>query len=42
MYLWADAKKGDWRNLKTILEQVLFMTFRLNEKAFARLEPYII
>jgi hypothetical protein len=20
MYLWADAKRGDWRNLKTILE----------------------
>ena len=41
MYLWADAKRGDWRNLKTISEQVLFMTSRLRGEAFARLEPYM-
>jgi hypothetical protein len=41
MYLWADGKRGDWRNLKTILEQVLFMTFRLRGEAFARLELYM-
>jgi hypothetical protein len=41
MYLWADGKRRNWRNLKTILEQVLFMTSRLRREAFARLEPYM-
>jgi Zn-dependent M32 family carboxypeptidase len=41
IYLWTDRKRGDWRNLKTISEQVLFITSRLREEAFARLKPYI-
>jgi hypothetical protein len=41
MYLWADGKKGDWKNLKTVSEQVLFITFRLKSETFDRLEPYI-
>jgi hypothetical protein len=41
MYLWADRKRGDWKNLKIISEQVLFMIFRFRGKTFDRLEPYI-
>jgi hypothetical protein len=41
VYFWADGKKGDWRNLKTIVEQVIYASFRLRKKAFARFEPYI-
>jgi hypothetical protein len=42
MYLWADRKRGEWRNMKTIANQTLFMTLRLRGEAFARLEFYII
>jgi hypothetical protein len=42
MYLWADKKKGDWRNLKTISKQTLFLALRLRSETFDRLESYII
>jgi hypothetical protein len=42
MYLWADGKKEDWKNLKTVLKYVLFMTLKLRSETFDRLEPYII
>jgi hypothetical protein len=41
LYLWADKKRGDWRNLKIILEQNLFLILRLRGEAFARLELYM-
>jgi hypothetical protein len=42
MYLWANEKRGKWRNMKTIADQTLFIALRLRSEAFARLEPYII
>jgi hypothetical protein len=41
IYLWADRKKGDWKNLKTVSEQILFIVFRLRGEAFDYLEPYM-
>jgi hypothetical protein len=41
MYLWADRKKENWKNLKTVSEQVLFIISRLKSEAFDRLESYI-
>jgi hypothetical protein len=41
VYFWADGKREDWRNLKIIVEQVIYTFFRLRGEAFARFEPYI-
>jgi hypothetical protein len=41
IYFWADAKRGDWRNLKIIVKQVIYASLKLRGKAFSRFEPYI-
>jgi hypothetical protein len=41
LYIWANQKRGDWRNIKTVTDQILYITSKLRGKAFARLEPYI-
>ena len=41
LYLQTDVKKGDWRNLKTIMKQATYITLSLREEAFTRLESYL-
>jgi hypothetical protein len=41
MYIWADGKRKEWRNLKIITDQTLFMVLRLRGETFDRLEPYL-